>query len=186
MNMAGRRVVLTALACAAIATVAGIAVAANNPAAFDPIEDESGRPSTLSHGIDVGATPPPPATESRASPNPLWGIPLTTLSATRERPLFSPSRRPPMATAAPSARSAKAAAPPDSLRPPLDLLGVITGKDDGYAVFINTTSHDVVRLRTGEGHEGWILQSVNRREAVLKKSNRSAVMALPQPSTDKK
>ena len=183
MNINSKLIVLFALACVTIATGAGIA-AANNPRGLDPLEDESGRPSVLSHGIDAGATPPP-AVETHLNPNPLWGIPLTTLNATRERPLFSPSRRPPMAAAA-SPPEPTRAAPADSLPPPLDLLGVVTGKDDGYAVFINTTSHDVIRLRTGEGHEGWILQSVKRREVVLKKSNRSTVVALPQPSQNKK
>src|ERR1700731_1377944 len=39
---------------------------------------------------DAGARQPPPGG------NPLWGIPISALDATRERPIFSASRRPPM------------------------------------------------------------------------------------------
>lgn len=42
--------------------------------------------------------------EARPAPpggNPLWGIPMDALSATRERPIFSASRRPPAPPSAP-------------------------------------------------------------------------------------
>src|SRR5579871_6921448 len=38
---------------------------------------------------------PPPPSQSPLSANPLWAIPLKQLSVTRDRPIFSPSRRPP-------------------------------------------------------------------------------------------
>src|SRR6202167_5277676 len=42
-----------------------------------------------------------PAVPARTpSANPLWGVPLNQLSGTRDRPIFSPSRRPPPAAAA--------------------------------------------------------------------------------------
>src|SRR5438874_1270933 len=41
--------------------------------------------------------------------NPLWGIPIRSLDATRERPIFSASRRPPMP---PVVAQRVAAAPP--------------------------------------------------------------------------
>src|SRR5215212_880442 len=47
----------------------------------------------------------PVANEPRG--NPLWGIPLKSLSLTRERPLFTPSRRPP----APAVANVEAARP---------------------------------------------------------------------------
>src|SRR5216684_625555 len=36
-----------------------------------------------------------PAVESSTPGNPLWALPLKQLSTTRDRPIFSPSRRPP-------------------------------------------------------------------------------------------
>src|SRR6201995_4331257 len=46
-------------------------------------------------GTSVRAFAPPAEPERPLSANPLWAIPLTKLSGTRDRPIFSPSRRPP-------------------------------------------------------------------------------------------
>lgn len=186
-----------ALIAAAVATalMAHGVLAANDPRGLD-LRDDADRPPPL---LGRAAVPPPAMTEQPLRGNPLWGIPLDTLRETRERPLFSPSRRPPAAAViAPSTVPVKAAAPaaePD--RPPLDLVGVVIGtggsasadgaaSTDAYAVFVNTATHDVIRLRTGEGHDGWVLQSVQGREAVLEKDHRTAVIALPAPTGSKK
>jgi hypothetical protein len=50
------------------------------------------------------------------------------------------------------------------------------------AVFIDTATRDTVRLRTGEGHSGWILQSVERRTATLQKGGQTETLALPKPT----
>lgn len=186
MSNGRTRLGAAAMACGVVAA-AGVALAAGDPRGLDlRDEDGSGAPPVM---LAPATTDLPQATNAPAlSGNPLWGIPLNSLRFTRERPLFSPSRRPPTpaAIAAPSEPIKVAAPPSEPDQPPLDLLGVVTGAADGYAVFINTTTHDVIRLRTGEGHDGWILQSVSRREVVLEKNHRTAVVALPQPSADKK
>jgi general secretion pathway protein N len=93
--------------------------------------------------------------------NPLWGIPIELLNATRERPIFSPTRRPPRpAVPAAPAEAVKIVAPPaEPDRPSLNLVGIVAGAGEAYAVFINNTTHDIVRLKTGEGQDGWILRS---------------------------
>src|SRR4051794_9583272 len=48
-----------------------------------------------SHSAPEAPTAPGPAGANEPSGNPLWAIPLKSLSFTRERPLFTPSRRPP-------------------------------------------------------------------------------------------
>jgi general secretion pathway protein N len=149
-----------------------------------------GDPSTLgidNAGLDVTghALPPPEVTKPREaaapSANPLWTIPLTALSATRNRPLFEPSRRPPasVTTNAPivAAHPLPPAAPE---RPNLDLVGTVAGGAEGMAIFIDQATRNAVRLRTGEGHLGWILQSVDRRTATLQKSGQSETLELPQ------
>ncbi|MFL6796085.1 MAG: hypothetical protein ACJ8F3_01585 [Xanthobacteraceae bacterium] len=172
----------------ASALVAPIARGANNPPLFDPrgaVGDPAGGVSGgLGRGADPALSPP---SDAALSANPLWAIPIGTLSATRERPIFIPSRRPPTppAVAAPRAPPAAAAvAPSEPEQPPLSLVGIVAGVGDGYAVFVHSTSHDTVRLRKGEGHEGWILTSVKGREAVLEKNRQSAVMALPPAAGD--
>jgi hypothetical protein len=131
--------------------------------------------STLRLSATINAT----STDHVAIGNPLWGIPIESLHATRERPLFSPSRRPPAPAVISAPVQVKAAPPPPPSKPTLDLLGVVEGHDESYAVFINTTTHDIVRLKTGEGEDGWVLRSVRGREAVLERNDQTEVLELP-------
>jgi general secretion pathway protein N len=114
--------------------------------------------------------------------NPLWSVPLASLTVARERPIFSPSRRPaPVPVAAAPAPVRAEPAPVAKERPRLALLGAIVGEPDGEAIFIDETTKAIVRLRTGEGHSGWILRSVKGREATLEKNRETAVVAIAGP-----
>lgn len=115
--------------------------------------------------------------------NPLWTVPLNALTATRERPLFTPSRRPAM-QAAPAAIVNVAAPPPPPAEPEqlgLRLLGTIAGRESGIAICLNLATGAVVSVRTGESFEGWRLDTVRGREARFEKASREAVLALPSP-----
>jgi hypothetical protein len=179
-------------ACVIAVLAANRVVAADNPRGFDSDENELDRPAAM-----MPSTPPMatlPSTTSGASTdtpdkgNPLWGIPIDLLHATRERPIFSPSRRPPAppVIAAPPPPVKVVAPPPEPEQPGVDLLGIVEGGGEGYAVFINNTTHDIFRLKTGEGQDGWILRSVSGREAVLEKNHRTAVVELPPLTGDLK
>ena len=52
---------------------------------------------------------------------------------------------------------------------------------DGVALFMEKSSQEVVRLRTGESHQGWVLRSVRGREAMLEKGDRKETVTLPSP-----
>src|ERR1700736_6694256 len=138
-------------------------------------------------GLDPTADRPavPIARERGASGNPLWGIPLRILTATRERPLFSPSRRPPappVVAAPPMApRPVAAPKPPEPEHPPLTIVGTIVGGGDAIGVFINQATNEVIRIHAGQAHEGWVLRSVHGREASFEKEERQATLALPAP-----
>lgn len=122
--------------------------------------------------------------ESAPRGNLLWTVPLKTLTATRERPIFRPSRRPsavPLASSEPAAKIEPTPEPPR-----LALVGTVAGGSDGIAVFVNQTTRDVLRLRTGEGHEGWIVREVRGREVVLEKAQETVVFALPAATDEKK
>lgn len=111
--------------------------------------------------------------------NPLWTIPLRSMSATRERPLFSPSRRPPpavVATAPPPPPPAQLAPPPE---PQLTLIGTVLGAGRGIGVFLDKTTKVIVRLSTGEGHDGWMLRAVQRHAVILERDRRDVTLALP-------
>ncbi len=110
--------------------------------------------------------------------NLLWAVPMKSLSATRERPLFRPSRRPaPVLGPAP----VEAAVPPPPEQLQLELVGTIVGGSENIAVFLDQKTNDVVRLKTGESHSGWILRAVKGRGVTLVKERETAVLALPGP-----
>jgi general secretion pathway protein N len=139
--------------------------------------------------VDLGSVKPiskPNREGGRPLPsgNPLWAIPLSVLTATQERPIFSASRRPPQrAVAVPvdqvSAPPPQKAAAPERLS--LALIGAVVGKSDAIAVFIDQTNQKIVRLRQGESHAGWELSSVQPREVTFRKADRTEVIALKRP-----
>ena len=136
--------------------------------------------------IDIGRVTPiakPNRETARPLPggNPLWSIPLSVLSATQERPIFSASRRPPQrAVAAPVEEAGVAPAPTlaEPERPVLTLIGAVVGERDAIAVFLDRTNQKIIRLRQGDSHSGWVVSSVLGREVTLKKAERSEVLVL--------
>src|SRR5580700_3501454 len=154
--------------------------------------DDAANPGIDNPGLDVTrhAIPPPdvtakPAETPTVAANPLWAIPLSALTATRNRPLFTPSRRPPAPVVASVPVATPQPPPPPAAMPQhpnLTLVGTVAGENESVAVFIDTTTRDAVRLRTGEGHSGWILQSVERRTATLQKGDQTETLALPRPT----
>ncbi|WP_454918101.1 hypothetical protein [Xanthobacter sediminis] len=133
--------------------------------------------------VDLGLPQSAPATGARRSAprgNPLWAIPLATLSATRERPIFSPSRRPPPEDGAPAGEpDATPAEAKSSETPNLTLVGTIAGPDGGFGIFLQGDSQDVLRLRTGEAHDGWVLKSVKARDVTLSNGETTVTLSLP-------
>jgi general secretion pathway protein N len=127
--------------------------------------------------------------ELRAPPlggNPLWGIPMSALSATRERPIFSVSRRPP-APPPPPMPVAEAPPPPpaEPEQPPLTLVGTAIGKSHNVALVFNQTSKIPVRLHVGETASGWYLRSIDLRKVTLEKNSHVVTLSLPVPGSAK-
>ena len=115
-------------------------------------------------------------TTSPAGPvNPLAAPSLDRLSATRERPLFTPSRRapPPPPPAASAAPVESAAAPPS-----ISLLGVIIAVEGPRAVINDMTRNKIVRLRIGDEIDGWKVHQIDERLLVLGRDGRSASFKL--------
>jgi hypothetical protein len=126
---------------------------------------------------------PAPGSERALSANPLWAIPLTALSGTRDRPIFSASRRPLPPAVAPAAISKVAAVPKprEPERPQLSLVGTIASDDEGFGIFLDQSTNAALRLKVGEDYQGWRLRSVQGREATLEKDQQVVTLALPQP-----
>jgi general secretion pathway protein N len=125
------------------------------------------------------------AREREPSGNPLWGIPLSSLTATRERPIFLPSRRPPAPVVAGPPRVEpvvmRVMPPPPPERPQLTLVGAVVGETEAIGIFLDQANNTVVRLHMGESHAGWLLNSVKGREVTLQKDRETVALALPAP-----
>ena len=124
------------------------------------------------------------ATGGSLAGNPLWATALGDLSETQACPLFSPSRRPPAppVLAAVAASPVKLAPPakPEPDHPLLTLLGTIVGDAVEIGVFSDEASHDMVRLKAGEAHDGWTLSAISGRGAIFQKQGHpAATLALP-------
>ena len=149
------------------------------PSVWDP-------PAVTSGPIRPLAPLPQVAAERVISPNPLWAIPLTTLSNTRDRPIFSPSRRPPPPRDPPVAvvRAPPQPKPPRAERPQLSLVGTVIGDDQSFGIFIDQATKAALRLRLGEEYQGWHLQSVQGRDVSLERDQQKIVLSLPAPGIE--
>ena len=112
--------------------------------------------------------------------NPLQLVPLTSLTATRERPIFLPTRRP-----APRVLPVQVAvaASVDLGRPNFSLVGAISGEHEDIAIVRDDTTKVIIRLRTGESHSGWTLETAKGREVTLHKSGKTAIITLAHPAS---
>jgi hypothetical protein len=152
------------------------------PRVADQLQDMPAlKPKSATAGL---AAPSAASTaESVPSGNPLWTIPLTRLAATRERPLFSPSRRPPP----PPVVVAKAPPPPppppkpaEPEKPQILLVGTILGADGQRIGLFVAPGRNALRLKLGDDDKGWVLRAVRPRQVVLEKGQQSVVLELPQ------
>ena len=176
--------IFLALACGAPAAAAPIEVAARDSGGVPGLGDVEQFP------IAPRAAPPAqpvlaqPAAPQPQTGNPLWAVPLRSLSATRERPIFSPSRRPPpeAVVVAPAEPTPQAPRPVVAERPSLALVGTIVGEGESIAIFYNPTTKMTIRLRLGQTDDtGWKLVAVDARTTLLEKDRRSVTLALPAP-----
>jgi general secretion pathway protein N len=149
--------------------------------AATPTDDSTqidGNPGT----INLDQTPAKAAPERAQIGNPLWAIPLGSLSIARDRPLFTPSRRPPapaVVAPTPVVQPKVVVRPPEPEHPNLALIGTVVSETESIGVFLDQATHGFVRLKTGEGHSGWTLRSVKAREVTLEKGPQMETLRLP-------
>ncbi len=103
--------------------------------------------------------------------------PLEQLRATRERPLFSPTRQP---DAPPEAETETETAvveeSPEAL--PFDLTGVVMGAEMAVAILRNRDTQETVHLRQGEMLEAWSIEEIAHRHVVLRQEERQVTLEL--------
>lgn len=139
-------------------------------------------------GLALGqASGPPSGVGAPITGNPLWAIPLDSLRETRDRPLFSVSRRPPppVVAEAPKAIAPIAAAPPAAPeKPQVTLVGVVHGPGLDLAILVDEADKSLVRLRIGQSVGGWTVHGVDTRAATLEKAQQQVKLELPARNTE--
>jgi len=110
-----------------------------------------------------------------ALPNPLHTQSLEHLSATRDRPLFSPSRRPPAPPPPPVERVPEAAAPPPP--PDVTLFGIVVDGEGARAI-IRSGAAKIARVQIGDDIGGWKVAQIDGRRLVLMLDGRLATFTL--------
>jgi hypothetical protein len=162
-------------------------LASNAALTADSFDDEAApslEASTAASMRMLSAPAAQPGGRARSA-NPLWEIPLEILSNTRERPIFSPSRRPPPVAVV---QVAVAKPPPpkptqEEHPPQLSLVGTVIGGDRSFGIFVDQTSKAALRLRLGEEYQGWRLRAVQGREATFARDQQTMVLNFPEPGT---
>ena len=127
-------------------------------------------------------TQPRPQVQARAPATPTAGLasplavhPLDRLSATRERPLFSPSRRAP---APPPIVSLPPPPPPPPPEPPnVTLVGIVMDAGEARAI-VQSGPNEVRRVRIGDDIGGWKVVQIEGRRLVLKLDSRVATFSM--------
>jgi hypothetical protein len=104
--------------------------------------------------------------------NPLAAHSLNEFTATRDRPLFTPSRRPPAVLTA--VRDVAPPAPP----PNLTLFGILIGTDGPSAIVRGAPSEKVVHVRVGDQIDGWKIARIGERQIVLSRDERLVIFKM--------
>jgi hypothetical protein len=114
-----------------------------------------------------------------APSNPVAAQSLDQLSAILDRPLFSPTRRPPAPPPAP-APIVQAAEPPAPPPPPpnLVLFGVVMDGESARAVVRAGADKKLVRAQIGDEIDGWKVSQIEGRKVVLSLDGRFATFTL--------
>ena len=105
--------------------------------------------------------------------SPLAAQPLDRVSNTRDRPLFSPTRRPP------APPPVVAAAPPPPPPPPdVALLGVVMAGEEARAVVRTGPAAKILRVGIGDDIGGWKVGQIEGRQLVLLLDGRTATFTM--------
>jgi hypothetical protein len=111
------------------------------------------------------ATASAPARAEDQRPNALPWLKLEDLSATRERPLFAPTRRPPPPPPQPQAVTVAAENPPET--PRMVLTGIIVKPSETIVVLRNVATSESISLRSGESVGAWRVQAQDDHSVIL-------------------
>jgi general secretion pathway protein N len=106
-----------------------------------------------------------PSGSVAAAASPLAAQKLERLSATRERPLFSPTRRPPPPP--PTVDQGPSLPPPPPPPPNVALLGIVMDGEQARAVIRASPAEKMTRVTIGDDVGGWKVAQIEGRKLVL-------------------
>jgi general secretion pathway protein N len=98
-------------------------------------------------------------------PSALPWLKLEDLSATRERPLFAPTRRRPPPPPQPQAVTVAVEHPPET--PRMVLTGIIIKPSETIVVLRNVATSESISLRSGESVGAWRVEVQNDHSVIL-------------------
>ena len=162
-----RRSIVAVFALGSALILGGVAVTrAHAQPQSQPQPQTQPRPQVQAHA---------PATPTAGLASPLAVHPLDRLSATRERPLFSPSRRAPAPPPAPIIGPPTPPPPPEP--PNLTLVGIVMEAEEARAI-VQSGPNEVRRVRIGDDIGGWKVAQIEGRRLVLKLDSRVATFSM--------
>jgi hypothetical protein len=119
---------------------------------------------------------PPSEVPAEAATTPLASQPLESLSATRERPLFSPTRRPPPPP--PAVVQGPPPPPPPPPPPAVALFGIVMDGENARAIIRASPGDKVTRVGIGDDVGGWKVAQIEGRKLVLILDGRLATFVM--------
>ena len=124
---------------------------------------------------DTEVEPAQPTAEAAGpvNANPLSTLDLESLTATRELPLFTPSRTPPTVMEEPPEPEPEPVVEPEIVEetdpepPTAELIGIVVTEAEQVVLLMDQTSGEVQRIRPGEDFEGWTVSIIDSRTVEL-------------------
>jgi hypothetical protein len=126
--------------------------------------------------LPAGAADDQSPGEIPTAATPLAEQPLERLSATRERPLFSPTRRPPPTS--PTIVEGPPPPPPPPAPPAVALLGVVMDGESARAIIRPSPAEKMTRVGIGDDVGGWKVAQIEARRLVLSLGERLATFEM--------
>lgn len=134
--------------------------------------DEQGRPRDLSWKPPA---PLVPDTQAHAMANAVGSPPdMVAFAQVLERPLFSPTRRPP-----PPPKPPAPPPPPDPLAN-VHIYGIFVGEEEGTGGMLASIGGKVRRVTTADDVSGWKIKAFKEREVTLARGDETRVLRLVQ------
>src|SRR5687767_6594255 len=134
-------------------------------------------------GQEAEPMPPPEPPPSPANANPISALDLDSLTATRELPLFTPSRTPPAVVDAepefePEPAFEEEIVETDPEPPPLELIGIVVTEAEQVVLLLDQSTGEVQRIRPGDDFQGWTVSIIDSRTVELESEGSSQTLTM--------